>query len=60
MASNSEYGIDEWVSMAEGDFWVACRESKVEVGPHYNTVCFHVQQCIEKRNHPLTGQLLPS
>lgn len=48
MTNNSEYGIDEWISKAEGDFRVACRESKVEVDPHYDSVCFHVQQCIEK------------
>lgn len=40
--------IDEWIAKAEGDFRVACREAAVSIDPFYDSVCFHVQQCLEK------------
>ena len=40
--------VSEWVERAESDFRVACRESAVTVGPSYEAVCFHAQQCVEK------------
>lgn len=38
----------EWIKKAEGDFKVASRELAVVVDPVYDSVCFHVQQCVEK------------
>jgi HEPN domain-containing protein len=40
--------VSEWVERAESDFRVARRESTVTVGPSYDAVCFHAQQCVEK------------
>jgi HEPN domain-containing protein len=40
--------VREWVAKAEGDFRTAGREIEVEVGPNYDAVCYHAQQCIEK------------
>jgi HEPN domain-containing protein len=40
--------VSEWVERAESDFRVACRENVVTMGPSYEAVCFHSQQCVEK------------
>jgi HEPN domain-containing protein len=48
MTANMDRRITEWLTKAEGDFRVACREATVEDEPHYDSVCFHIQQCIEK------------
>lgn len=40
--------VDEWLSRAESDYRVACRESQVDVDPSFDAVCFHAQQCVEK------------
>lgn len=40
--------VSEWIERAESDFRVASREVGVTVGPSYEAVCFHAQQCIEK------------
>lgn len=37
-----------WVSKAEEDWRIVCRESVVTDGPSLNGICFHAQQCIEK------------
>jgi len=38
----------EWIEKAESDYRVATRELNVTNEPSYDSVCFHVQQCIEK------------
>lgn len=38
----------EWIDKAEADFRVACREAAVQEEPSYDSVCFHIQQCLEK------------
>ena len=40
--------VKEWISKAEGDFSVACRERRVRKSPNWDAVCFHCQQCVEK------------
>jgi HEPN domain-containing protein len=40
--------VREWITKAEGDFTVACREMRARKSPNYDAVCFHAQQCIEK------------
>lgn len=37
-----------WISKAEEDWRIMCRESTVVEGASLNGVCFHAQQCIEK------------
>lgn len=37
-----------WVDKAEGDFHTDQRELRARKYPHYEAVCFHAQQCVEK------------
>jgi len=38
----------EWVDKAEGGFSTAGRELRARKDPNYDSVCFHLQQCVEK------------
>ncbi|MGC1378455.1 MAG: HEPN domain-containing protein [Anaerolineales bacterium] len=40
--------VPEWIDKAEGDFLTAQREYRVRRLPNYDSVCFHVEQCVEK------------
>jgi hypothetical protein len=42
----------EWVAKAEDDFAVMVREGQVVVHPSYDAVCFHAQQCRDRRHCP--------
>ena len=40
--------VQEWVDKAEGDFDIAQLAMRAPGPPHYDAVCFHTQQCVEK------------
>ena len=40
--------VKEWIAKAEGDYRTASREALALEHPHYDAICFHAQQCIEK------------
>jgi HEPN domain-containing protein len=41
--------VREWISKAEGDYATAARELNPTGTPNLDAVCFHAEQCIEKR-----------
>ena len=40
--------VKEWIAKAEDDFDIAQLAMRAPDRPHYDAVCFHSQQCVEK------------